>query len=69
MLVLSLEKCFLVTLLGSMDAHQPKQLRHGNYAMAPFLRDSLVEYLQQNPFSPEIDGSSDTGTNRDTKRE
>lgn len=34
-----------------------------NYAMAPFLHDSLVEYLQQNPFSLAIDGSSDTGTN------
>ena len=31
-----------------------------NYAIAPFLHDSLVEYLQQNPFSLAIDGSSDT---------
>ena len=33
-----------------------------NYAIAPLLHTPLVEHLQQNPFSPAIDDSSDTGT-------
>ena len=33
-----------------------------NYAIAPSLHNPLVEHLQQNPFSPAIDGSSDTGS-------
>ena len=33
-----------------------------NYAIAPSLHSPLIEYLQQNPFSLAIDGSSDTGT-------
>ena len=33
-----------------------------NYAIAPSLHSPLMEYLQQNPFSLAVDGSSDTGT-------
>ena len=33
-----------------------------NYAIAPSLLSPLMEYLQQNPFSLAVDGSSDTGT-------
>ena len=33
-----------------------------NYAMAPEMRNPVVEYMKHNPFSLAIDGGSDTGT-------
>ena len=56
---LCLGRCFAI---AKYSCAATKTAAINSYALAPELRDPVVEYMKLSPFSLAIDGSSDTGT-------